>query len=55
MIVLYIFLIGCAVTGIVTLGVVFALAAAGYGETPAPSGKHFINHKERKTLDVRPR
>ena len=34
MILLYIFLIGCAITGIVALGVIFALAAAGYGELP---------------------
>lgn len=34
MILLYIFLIGCAITGIVVLGVVFALAAAGFGELP---------------------
>ena len=34
MVLLYIFLIGCAITGIVALGVIFALAAAGYGELP---------------------
>lgn len=34
MILLYIFLIGCFITGIVALGVIFALAAAGFGESP---------------------
>jgi hypothetical protein len=34
MILLYIFLIGCSITGIVALGVIFALAAAGFGELP---------------------
>lgn len=34
MILLYIFLLGCAVTGIVALGVIFALAAAGFGDVP---------------------
>jgi hypothetical protein len=34
MILLYIFLIGCFITGIVAVGVIFALAAAGFGELP---------------------
>jgi hypothetical protein len=34
MILLYIFLIGCFIAGIVALGVIFALAAAGFGELP---------------------
>lgn len=38
MILLYIFLIGCAITGIVALGVIFALAAAGFGELPRDDG-----------------
>ena len=31
MILLYLFILGCFVTGLVALGLVFALAAAGYG------------------------
>ena len=35
MILVYIFIIGCFVTGIVATGLVFAFAAAGYGDEEA--------------------
>lgn len=43
MILLYIFLLGCAVTGFVTLGVIFALAAAGFGD-PSEGGDSSQNY-----------
>ena len=43
MILLYIFLIGCAVIGIVTLGVIFALAAAGFGDPSKRGDSSRIN------------
>ena len=44
MILLYIFLLGCAVTGMVTLGVIFALAAAGFGD-PSERGDSAWNNR----------